>query len=70
MNVWNSTINDSLQYKIEGNNKFDPSAVELTHNDCLKQKIVGHITIHLSKAFYRFLNCLTVTHQRWSLVNE
>ena len=40
---------------IEENNKFDPSAVPLIHDDCLKQKVVGHVPLHLSKFFFRFL---------------
>ena len=55
MNIWNATINDFLQWKIEENNEFDPWAVALLHDDCLEEKVVGHVPIHLSKIFYRFL---------------
>ena len=56
MNIWNATINNYLQCKIEENNEFDPSAVvALLHNDSLEEKVVGHVPIHLSKIFHRFL---------------
>ena len=55
MNIWNATINNYLQCKIEESNEFDPSAVALLHDDCLKEKVVGHVPIHLSKIFHRFL---------------
>ena len=55
MNIWNATINDFLQFKIEENNEFDHWAVALLHDDCLEEKVVGHAPIHLSKIFYRFL---------------
>ena len=55
MNIWNATINDYLQCKIEENNEFDPSAVALLYDDCLEEKVVGHVPIHLSKIFHRFL---------------
>ena len=55
MNIWNATINDYLQCKIEENNEFDPSAVALLHDGCLEEKVVGHVPIHLSKIFHRFL---------------
>ena len=55
MNIWNATINDYLQCKIEENNEFDPSAVALLHDDCLEVKVAGHVPIHLSKIFHRFL---------------
>ena len=55
MNIWNATINDYLQCKIEENNEFDPSAVALLHDGCLEEKVVGHVPIHLSKIFNRFL---------------
>ena len=54
MNIWNATINDYLQCKIEESNEFDPSAVALFHDDCLEEKVVGHVHIHLSKIFHRF----------------
>ena len=54
-NIWNATINDCLQCKIEENNEFDPSAVALLHDDCLEKKVVGHVPIHLSKIFHQFL---------------
>ena len=54
MKIWNATIKDYLQCKIEENNEFDPSAVALLH-DCLEEKVVGHVPIHLSKMFHRFL---------------
>ena len=55
MNIWNATINDYLQCKIEENNEFDPSALALLYDDCLEEKVVGHVPIHLSKIFHRFL---------------
>ena len=55
MNIWNATINDYLQCKIEENNEFDPSAAALLHDDCLEEKVVEHVPIHLSKKFHRFL---------------
>ena len=55
MNIWNATINDYLQCKIQENNEFDPSAVALLHDDCLEENVVGHVPIHLSKIFPRFL---------------
>ena len=55
MNIWNARINDYLQCKIEENNEFDPSAVALLHDDCLEEKVGGHVPIHLSKIFHRFL---------------
>ena len=55
MNIWNATINDFLQCKIEENNEFHTWAVALLHDDCLEEKVVGHVPIHLSKIFYRFL---------------
>ena len=56
--VWNDTINDSLQCKIKENNKFDPSAVALIHDDGIKQKVVGLAPFHISKIFCRFLKLL------------
>ena len=58
MNIWNATINDFLQCKIEENNEFDPWAVARLHDDCLEVKVVGHVPIHLSKIFYRFFKLL------------
>ena len=55
MNIWNATINDYLQRRIEESNEFDPSAVALLHDHCLEEKVVGHVPIHLSKIFHRFL---------------
>ena len=55
MNIWNTTINDYFQCKIEENIEFDPSAVALLHDDCLEKKVFGHVPIHLSKIFHRFL---------------
>ena len=55
MYIWNATINDYLQCKIEENNEFDPSAVALLHDDCLEEKVAGHVLIHLSRIFHRFL---------------
>ena len=55
MNIWNATINDYLQSKFEENNEFDPLAVAPLHDDCLEEKVVGHVPIHLSKKFHRFL---------------
>ena len=55
MNIWNATINDYLQCQIKENNEFDPLAVALLHDDCLEEKVVGHVPIHLSKIFHRFL---------------
>ena len=55
MNIWNATINDYLQCKIEENNQLDPSAVALLHDNCLEEKVVGNGPIHLSKIFHRFL---------------
>ena len=52
-NIWNATINDYLQCKIEENNEFDPSTVALLHDDCLEEKVVGHVPIHLSKIFHQ-----------------
>ena len=43
MNIWNATINDYLQCKIEENKEFDPSAVALLHDNCLEEKVVGHV---------------------------
>ena len=55
MNIWNATINDFFQCKIEENNEFDHWAVALLNDDSLEEKVVGHVPIHLSKIFYRFL---------------
>ena len=52
--IWNATINDYLLCKIEENNEFDPSPVAILHDDCLEEKVVGHVPIHLSKIFHRF----------------
>ena len=53
--IWNATINNYLQCKIEENNEFDSWAVSLLHGDCLVEKVVGRVPIHLSKIFHRFL---------------
>ena len=55
MNIWNATINNYLQCKIQKNNEFDPSAIAFLHDDFLEEKVVGHVPIHLSKIFHRFL---------------
>ena len=39
----------------EEGNEFDTIAVSLIRDDCLKQNVVGHLSIHLSRTFYRFL---------------
>ena len=49
------TTNDYLHCKIEESNEFGSSAVALLHDDCLEEKVVGHVPIHLSKIFHRFL---------------
>ena len=54
MNIWNATINDYLQYKIEENNEFDPSAVVLLHDDCLEEKVVGQFLFAYQKYFIDF----------------
>ena len=51
MKFWNDTINDSLQYEIEENNKSYPSAVVLIRDDCLKQNVVGQVPLHISNTF-------------------
>ena len=35
-----------------------PWAFALLHDDCLEEKVVGHIPIHLSKIYFRFLKLL------------
>ena len=70
MDVWNTIINDSVHCKNGEGNEFDTTAVDLICDDCLKQNIVGHVPIHLSRTFYRFLklpDCsisVTVTNKR------
>ena len=54
-NIWNATTNDYLQCNIEENNELDPSAVAPLDDDCLEEKVVGQVPIHLSKIFHRFL---------------
>ena len=55
MDVCNAIINDSVHYKNEEDSEFDTTAFAFIRNDCLKQNVVGHVPIHLSRTFYRFL---------------
>ena len=54
MDVWNTIINDSVHCKNGEGNEFNTTPVALTRDDCLKQNVVGHVPIHLSRTFYRF----------------
>ena len=51
MKVMHDTIDGSLRCKIKDKNKFNPSAVTLIHDDCWKQKVIGHLPLYLSKTF-------------------
>ena len=55
IDVWNAIINDSLHCKNEEGNEFGTTSVALIRDGCLKQNIVGHVSVHLSITFYRFL---------------
>ena len=49
INVWTAIINDFVHYKNEEGNEFDTTAVALIRDVCLKENVVGHIPIHLSR---------------------
>ena len=70
MNIWNATINDFLQCKIEENNEFDPWAVALLHEDCLEEKVVGTFPFTYQKYFIVFLNFLSPVYRQLLLVKE
>ena len=52
MGVWNAIINDSVLCKNEEGNEFNTTVVVLFPDDCLKQNVVGHVPIYLSRTFY------------------
>ena len=51
MKVWNDTSNDSLQCKIDDGSPI----MALIHDDCSTQKVVHHVTLHLSNNFFHSL---------------
>ena len=55
MDVWNAIIDDSVLCKNGERNEFNITAVALFRDECLKQNVVGHFPIYLSRKFYRFL---------------
>ena len=44
-----------MHCKNEKGNQFDTMNVALFRNECLKQNVVGHVPVHLSRIFYCFL---------------
>lgn len=52
---WNAITIDSVHCKNEKGNQFDTMDVALFRNECLKQNVVGHVPVHLSRIFYCFL---------------
>ena len=56
MNIWNTTISDSVHFKNEEGSEFNITAVALILDDCLEQNVVGHVPIHLPRTFYCFSN--------------
>ena len=52
MNIWNETINDFLQCKIQEINEFDHWVVSLLHDDCLEENVVGHVPIKNILSFF------------------
>ena len=54
-NVWNPHISeDYLKYQQERGNENDEFAIGVYQNDKMKEKIVGHIRLYLSKAMFKF----------------
>lgn len=48
---WNAITIDSVHYNNEKGNEFDTTDVALFRNECLKQNVVGHVPVHLSRIF-------------------
>ena len=61
MKVLNVTINDLQQCWTVENKEFISSIVPIIHVDCLEEKFLGPIPLHLSKIFNLFLKVLYCT---------
>ena len=58
-NIWNPRIGkDCLKWQYESGNNNDKFAIGVYQNDKMKEKIVGHVPLYLSKAMFQFIQLL------------
>ena len=58
-NIWNPRIDkDCLKCQYESGNNNDKFAIGVYLNDKMKEKIVGHVPLYLSKAMFQFIQLL------------